>query len=126
MVKDSKKFILNASKRFELMHVLPNEHNYITIRLITDLRKELELSSKDLKFIEAQPAPNGGIAWNVKKGEELIKEVSVDDFLIGVINEELKKLEKEQKITNSIADLYEMFVQSKESKEDSDKKTKSV
>lgn len=126
MVKDSKKFSLNASKRFELMSILPKEHNYITIRLITDLKKELELSSKDLKFIEAQPAPNGGIAWNVKKGEELIKEVSVDDFLIGVINEELKKLEKAQKITIPVADLYEMFVQSKESKEDSDKKTKSV
>lgn len=126
MVKDSKKFSFNVSKRFELMSILPNKHNYITIRLITDLKKELELSSKDLKFIEAQPAPNGGIAWNVKKGEELIKEVSVDDFLIGVINEELKKLEKDQKITSSIADLYEIFVQSKESEEDSNKKTKSV
>ena len=111
--EESKIFKLNVKNRFALLGILPKESNYVTIRLITNIRKKLDLSDDEIKEFNVVAAPNGGITWK-PENEKDPKEIRIDNLLIGVIVEELNKLEKAKKITDINADLYEMFIQAKE------------
>lgn len=98
---------LSVLERVVLMGILPQESNYITHKIVTNLKMELSFSEqeiKDYKIVEK----DGKIYWDDKF--EKPKNVEIGDKAKEIIAEELKKLDEQKKINDLNASLYERFV----------------
>jgi hypothetical protein len=106
----SKVFDISAKDRMILMNVLPKETTYVTMRLLVNLKEKLELNEKEYEEYKIVRYPNGSIQFQDLKLAETIKAVRIDNLVIGIIKEEFQKLDKEQKITSELVELYELFI----------------
>lgn len=104
--------ILSVAQRIGLLQVLPSEGNYVTFKIINDLKNELALSEQEIKDyemkIENKPDGRSLTMWN--KSKEVPKEVFIGDKAGEIIKEALEKIEKSGKLDPTTFDLYEKFV----------------
>lgn len=100
---------LRIVDRFSLLGVLPEAGNFVTMKLIADLRSALGFSEDELKEAEIVVSPETGrVSWN---GEcALMKDVDIGDATKSVVSGALKKLNDENKLTAQLLDIYEQFV----------------
>ena len=103
-------FEISAKNRLVLMTVLPKEKTYVAMRLLLNLREKLELTKKELEDYKIVIYPNGSISFTNKELANTTKEIRIDNIVVGIIKEEFKKLDKEQKITTDLIELYELFI----------------
>ena len=94
-------------ERIVLMNVLPQEENYLTYKIIKDLKFELAPSEKETKEYEIVER-DGRVFWNPQK--EKPKRIEIGEKAREVISKALKKLDEEGKINDQNASLYEKFV----------------
>ncbi len=103
--------ILTIPERLVLIGVLPAEGNMVTLRVITDLRDALTISEKEAT--EVGLVQDGQqITW--KPGTDLEAQIEVTPAGKGLIVEQLKRLNDEQKLTANHMTLYEKFVEQHE------------
>ena len=98
---------LNVLQRLMLLNVLPKEGNFVTLKIVRDLKNELSFSEeehKKYKFVES----NGRVNWN--PAAEQFKEVHIGEKATDIIVEALKKLDKEKKLREGHLTVYEKFV----------------
>jgi len=103
---------LTILERITLAQVLPRESNYVTLKIINDLRMELGFSEKEIKTYGIEEVPDKDqIKWN-NKYETATKEITVGAVAREVICESFKRLDKAKKINAQNSSLYEKFMMS--------------
>ena len=98
---------LGVLERTVVMQLLPTESDYITYKVVTDLRDDLGFSEEELKEFEIK-SEGTQITWDSKKAK--VKEVKIGVEGAKIIGEALKKLDEQGKINVQNASLYEKFV----------------
>ena len=98
---------LNTLERINLMGILPTETNYVTYKIVNDLKGNLSFSEDELKEYEMK-FENDMVFFNPAKSKD--KEIEIGEKATDIIIEALNKLDKENKINNNNISLYEKFV----------------
>lgn len=98
---------LGILERTIVMQLLPAESDYITYKIVTDLRNNLGFSEKEIKEFEITSV-EGLMTWNPKKAKT--KEVEIGAESTKIIKKALEELDKQGKINAQNALLYERFV----------------
>lgn len=98
---------LSVLERIVLMGILPQESNYVTHKIVTNLKMELSFSEKEIKDYKIVEK-DGKMFWDDKL--EKPKDVEFGEKAKEIITEELKKLDEQKKINDLNASLYERFV----------------
>jgi hypothetical protein len=98
---------LKVLERIILLGILPKEANYVTLKIINDLKAELSFSEIELKDFEIKEK-DGNVSWNPRK--EKLKNIEFGEKANEVVCEALKKLDETKKINSENVSLYEKFV----------------
>jgi len=101
---------LSVLERINLLGILPQESNYITMKILGELKTVLSFSEKELKdFNVVQKEIDGKVRifWDSKK--EKLKEIPIGEQANIIIQNSLKKLDKEGKISEGVFPLFEKF-----------------
>jgi hypothetical protein len=101
---------LHVGERIELSKLLPlpKEADYMTFKILIDLRSALSFTEKEFKEFEISQK-DGRISW--KKSTP--KEIKIGDTVIEMLQEPLKKLNEAKKLNEFSFPLYEKFVKIK-------------
>ena len=100
------KIKLNVLERVILLGLLPKDENYLTFKLITQLKADLSFSDEEIKKYEIKILEDGRVSW-MRTGN---KEIEIGETIEAMIVEKLKAVEKEKKINDENVSLYEKFV----------------
>ena len=98
-------------ERLKLLQVLPSEGSFVTLNIITDLRKSLAPTEDELKEFELVEK-DGQLSWNDKGREE--REIQIGEKATDIIVKALKQLDSEGKLTAHHLSIYEKFVVNKD------------
>jgi hypothetical protein len=99
--------ILKVLDRITLLGILPEQGDFLTLKLVRQLREDLSFSEHELEAMSIQNS-DGRITWNPEA--DAGKPVSIGKAATELIACGLKKLDKEQKLTDHHVDLYSTFV----------------
>ena len=99
--------LLGIKERIVLQNVLPAEANYVTYKIIQDLRNELSFTEQEIKDHNII-ANESGVSWD--PASEKPKEINIGKKAKEIIEAELQKLDAQNKINIDTASLYEKFV----------------
>lgn len=102
---------LTILERLKLMEILPTESNYVTFKILADLRAELSFSEKeikDYKIIQKVDAEGRGqVFWDAIKEKE--KDIVLGEQADIIIRTALQKVDAEKKVTIHNISLFEKF-----------------
>ncbi len=127
---------LEVYERLVLMSILPQEDDFVTLKLSRKLRESLSFSEKeiaDIDFknhwrcpvcqkVELSPdiikcqtcgvymKPAGQVTWDEEKATGVIKEIHMGAKMASLCASVLKKLNDEKKLQEQHMGLYEKFV----------------
>jgi len=101
------KLNLNLAERINLMAILPAEGNFITLKVIRELKANLGVKDKEFKTFEIIQKDNQ-ITWNEKGNEEL--EFEFGEKATDIIIEQLEKLDRTKKLEDKDFSLFQKFV----------------
>ena len=108
---------LNIGERVALLNVLPPEGNVVTLRIVRDLQGVLSFTEEELKKWKMknrmQPDGRAFVTWDSDFANET-KNIEIGDVAKGIIVEQLKLLESQKRLRLEMLDLYEKFVDGKE------------
>ena len=99
---------LSVRERLVLLSVLPQEGNFITLKVVRQLREALSFSEEELKqyqFVQSE----GRVTWDDKA--EQVKEIEIGEKAMDIISEALKKLNEDKKLKDEHFTIYEKFVE---------------
>jgi len=99
---------LNVSERLTLLQVLPQEGNFLTLKIIRDLTSILAMDDEEFKEFEIKQNENQ-VTWNQKGLEE--REIEIGEKATDIIVDALKKLDEAKKLKQRYLSLYEKFVE---------------
>lgn len=128
---------LSVYERLALQGILPQEGDFVTLKLVRKLREALSFSEKEVAEIDfknhwrcpkcqkvelsAQAIkcqdcgiymiPAGQVTWDEEKARGIIKDVHMGGAMHNLCIATLKKLSDEQKLTDQHFSLYEKFVE---------------
>jgi len=89
-----------------LMGLLPKEGHLLTVRVIRELRHELEFSESDLAEYQIK-IEGTKFSWNREVDKP--KEIAIGDAARDIIIKALKELDKSGKVNESQLPLYDKF-----------------
>ena len=98
---------LSVVERIKLMDALPQESNYLTFRILTELRTALSFSEKEMKDFKIEQK-EGKIFWERSKEKE--KDVVVGEQALIIIKAALTKVDKENKVNEFNKTLFDKFM----------------
>ena len=101
------KFKLNLNERITLMEVLPLEGNFITLKVIRELKLNLGVKDEEFKKFDIQQKDKR-ITWNNKGNEEF--EFEFGEKATDIIIEQLEELNKSKKLEDRHFSLFEKFI----------------
>jgi len=134
---------LTVIERIVLQNILPQEGDFITLKLIRKLREALSFSEKEIAEIDFKNywqcskcqkeelsaeavkcgdcdvymQPAGKVNWNDEKAKKVVKDVFMGDKMLALCSSTLKKLSDEQKLTEQHMSLFEKFTKAEEDAE---------
>ena len=97
---------LNVFERLVLLPILPAEGDFLTLKIMRELKESLSMSQTDLDEFEIKQAGEQ-VTWNEKGNEE--REIEIGEKATDIVVESLKALDKEKKLTERHFSLYEKF-----------------
>jgi len=98
---------LDVRERLVLLSVLPQEGNFITLKVVRKLREGLSFNEEELKqynFVQEDQR----VTWDDKV--EQSKEIEIGEKAMDIIKEALKKLNEDKKLKDEHFTIYEKFV----------------
>lgn len=104
---------LSVEDRLQILSLLPQEGNRVTLRIAEEIDKGINFSSEEreeLKLAMSDPDEKGMRFWMWNKDAELAKPTHFTDSQSGMISDALKKLDNENKLPKSLVSLYDKFV----------------
>lgn len=102
---------LTIKERLTLTSVLPRQADFVTMKKLEVLRKEIEFSEAEISEY-GLTVTDTTVEWNPEKAGAT-KEVQVGEIAEKEIVDTLKKLNEEKKLTADHLSLYEKFVDKK-------------
>ncbi len=114
-----KSYKLSLKDRGNLLDLLPREGNIVTLRIIRDLQNKLgfseaEIADYQITLTEIGTTGRYKTTWN-EKGAKAIKTVKIGPQAEKIIVERLESLSEKKVLPIQWIDLYERFVEKKES-----------
>jgi hypothetical protein len=100
---------LNVKERLVLANMLPKESNFTTLKIMRKLREELSFNEEEHKALKFNSTADGRLMWD--SSVNLIKDVPIGELMAELIAKDLKKLDKESKLTEDHFSLFEKFVE---------------
>jgi len=100
---------LTVKERLVLMNMLPKEANFTTLKIMRKLREELSFDEEEHKALQFR-TEGQQLMWN--QAVDFRKDVQIGDFAKELIVKDLKKLDKDNKLTEDHFSLFEKFVES--------------
>jgi len=98
---------LSIAERIVLMQILPTEGDYLTYKILQELKLDLGFDEKEVKEYNIA-FDDGKMTWDVTKDQ--YKDIEIGDKASEIITESLKRLDKDKKINRSNFELYEKFI----------------
>lgn len=98
---------LNVLERLMLLGVLPEQGNFLTLKIVRQLREALSFSEEEIKALKIEQK-DGRVEWQDDGAEE--KDVPVGEKAMDLIVEALKKKDDAKELTDQHFSLYEKFV----------------
>jgi hypothetical protein len=95
---------LNVLERIKLMQILPNEGNYVTFKMLIELKSDLTFSEKEYKDL-GMVEKEGQITWK----RNIDKDVVIGEKMSEVIKTALKKIDEEGKVDSQLFSLFDKF-----------------
>ena len=134
---------LTVFERLMLQSMLPQEGDFITLKLVRKLKESLAFSEKEISeinfknhwkcpkcnkvelsanIIKCQDCgiymiPAGQVTWDEEKAINVIKDVHMGKAMLNLCETALQKLSDEKKLTEQHISLFEKFVASGEEAE---------
>lgn len=128
---------LTVYERLSLQSILPQEGDFITLKLVRKLREALAFSEKEIAEINFRnhwhcPScnetilsakmpkcgkcsvymiPGGKVSWDEDKAKSVVKDVFMGNKMQALCEETLKKLSEAKKLTEDTMSLYAKFVE---------------
>ena len=99
---------LTVYERIVLGNILPQQGDFITLKLVRKLRESLSFSEEELKtykFVQEE----GRVSWDDKAEQSKLVEIGTQAKII--IQDALKKLDEDKKLQESHYTLYEKFIE---------------
>jgi len=96
---------LQVIERITLLQILPKEGNYVTFKILIELKSALSVTEKEYKEFKMSEK-DGIISWGSSKE----KEIAIGEKGKQIIQEALKRLDEEKKLTEVTFKLYEKFI----------------
>ena len=103
-----KKVVLRVAERVTLMRLLPKEGDYLTYKIVHQLKDNVGFSEEDIKTFNIRQE-NDMLLWD--KDKEDVKEVEFGEKAMEIVREALEKLNAEKKINEKNITLYEKFME---------------
>jgi len=100
---------LTVFERLILLNILPKEGNFVTLKIVRELREGLSFDEKEIKEIDLKIDDKGNATWNPAKDKN--KDVEIGGQANKIIVETLEKLDKDNKLTESHLSVYEKFIE---------------
>jgi hypothetical protein len=99
---------LTVKERLVLMQMLPKEANFTTLKIMRKLREELSFDEEEHKVLNFK-TDGGRMIWDFNM--PVMKDVQVGDMMMELIKSDLKKRDKDSKLTEDQFSLFEKFVE---------------
>lgn len=114
---------LTIGERLWLFNLLPREGDITTIRILRELREELETTDEEDKTYGVTQLPNGGTMiepkwWEPENAVETLKSFSLARKEWELVKSTLTKISVQGKLNIQCIELYEKFVEPKNRTED--------
>ncbi len=104
---------LNIVDRLTCLGVLPQEGDFVTLKIVRDLQSKLGFTEEELKECEIVSDPETqSVKWNEKGAVE--KEIVIGEKAMDLIVEALEKLNKDKKLKPQHFSVFEKFVENKD------------
>lgn len=98
---------LNLLERLVLLQMLPKEGSYVMLKVIRDIQQNVGVKDEEFKEFEIKQEGEQ-VKWNSLKGK-VEKDFKFGEKAFDLIQETLKKLNKDSKITGDMFSLCEKF-----------------
>ena len=105
-----KKVVLKVAERVILMGLLPGGGDYLTYKIVHELKENVGFSEEDIKKFNIRQ-DNELLLWDRDKEDD--KEIEYGEKAEEIIREALKKLDEDKKINEKNISLYEKFMEIK-------------
>jgi len=107
---------LTVQERINLMDILPRQGNFVELKIVRNLREELDFSEEELQKgeITIVPLTDGRANWVSKAPNKVVKDCNITELAEGIILTALKTLDEQKKLRAAHLTLYEKFVLAKE------------
>jgi len=99
---------LTVAERLTLLGTIPQEGNYLDMKILRKFRESLSFTEAEQKLLEMRAPEDGRVYWEQEKDPN--KAVYFGRRMEAIIVESLQKLNQENKLTEAHMSLYEMFV----------------
>ena len=103
---------LNVLERLLTLGMLPEEGNFVTLKVIRRGKMELSFSEDEIKKYKFKNVPQAdgkmGTQWDSTIEQDT--EIKLGSKVISLVAEELEKLNKDEKLKEDHYTLYEKFV----------------
>lgn len=100
---------LTVLERINILGILPSEGNFVTLKIVRDLRGNLSFSEEEIKRLNIQQQ-DAQISWNSAAEDPEGAEVPIGEKATDVIVEALRKLDREAKLTEPLLSVWEKFL----------------
>lgn len=93
-----------------LSNLLPQEGNILTMSIVKELTKKVRISQEEFELVEAKEVSNNRVEWNPNKAAALKPlHLALTKPELKIIQDKIKQLNDDNKITMEIVDLIEKF-----------------
>lgn len=100
---------LSVLERLMIQNLLPMETNFTTLKLMRVAREDLSFTEEENRLLNFQPVDGDKLRWQDGQVGEV--EIELGEVVTTEIVKALKKLNDENKLTESHLSLYEKFVE---------------
>lgn len=100
---------LSLKNRLLLEVMLPKEGKFETLIVVSDIRKKIAITQKEIVEFEIKSLDSGGITWNHMWVKSEI-DIEFSEIEISEIAKTLKKKSDDEKLLVDDIELYKMFV----------------
>ena len=99
---------LSIIERLVLLNILPKEGNFLTLKLIRQLRESLSFDEAEIKAVNLRQVDEK-VAWDMDKA--VSKKIEIGEKMSDLVVGTLKDLDKEGKLKDEHFSLFEKFVE---------------
>jgi len=101
---------LTVFERLILMSILPGEGNFVTLKIVHQLKQSLSFNEDEIKKYKfVQDMEKGSVVWDQSVDQEA--DIQIGEKAMDLIVSALKKLDEGKKLTNQHFSLYEKFIE---------------